>query len=103
MTVFEDSVMIYLDRPRFLRYSLDSVIELHRLVDFGTITMRNIKYIVWAGLLHEDPDLQVEDVSKILDNIEVERLPEISESVNEAMDILHKRLKRLGMIKGSDD
>lgn len=98
MTVFEDSVMIYLDRPRFLRYSLDSAVELHRFVDFGTITMRNIKYIVWAGLLHEDPDLQVEEVSKILDNIEVERLPEISESVNEAMDILHKRLKRLGMI-----
>jgi len=46
--------------------------------------------------LHEDPDLQVEDVSMILDNIEVERLPEISESVNKAMEILYQRLKQLG-------
>lgn len=58
------STLLFLDRPRHLRYDLQSVVDLDQLLPggFKTIfTMKSnldaLRIIFWAGLKHEDIDL----------------------------------------------
>jgi hypothetical protein len=67
------STLLFLDRPRHLRYDLQSVLDLEQLlpVGFKTIfqmpsTIESLKIIFWAGLKHEDKNLDFEEVESIL-------------------------------------
>lgn len=71
-------VMANLDRPRRLRYTMNALVNLEELLgrpffdvlqDFGAghLGLRELRGILWAGLIHEDPDLTVEQAGALLD------------------------------------
>lgn len=76
-------VIVQLDRPRRLRYDLNALCALQDLLgdDFGTFTeelpkdgdadqkpisLRNVRALLWAGLVHEDATLTVQDVGRLV-------------------------------------
>jgi hypothetical protein len=66
------STLLFLDRPRHLRYDLQAVIDLDQLLPggFRTVFVMNanldaLKIIFWAGLKHED-NLSLDQVGEIL-------------------------------------
>jgi hypothetical protein len=87
-----NGVKIRLDKMRRLRYTNRSLVRLeeevgltvqqagHR-VEIGSL--RALSALVWAGLLHEDPDLSREDA---LDLIDLQRMEEIGEAVKRALE-----------------
>jgi hypothetical protein len=69
-------VKVTLDKPRTLRItwrSLEALEEQHGLSmqdlseQLGSQQMKAIRFIVWLGLLHDDPDLKLDDVADLLD------------------------------------
>jgi hypothetical protein len=80
------SVPIVLDKPRNLKYGFKAMEALETkygdeigfLELVNTIRtspkMKMIGDLIWAGLIHEDPELTREDVSDILDASDLETL-----------------------------
>lgn len=69
------STLLFLDRPRHLRYDMQAVLDLDQLLLAGfdsIFTMEadveSLRLIYWAGLKHEDPHLRVEEIGGILSN-----------------------------------
>lgn len=67
-------VEINLDRPRHLRYTLNALSEIEDklgipLTEIGKtpLGIKAVRVILWAGLIHEDPDLTVEAVGDLVD------------------------------------
>lgn len=86
-------VKVELDKPRRLRYTNRALVELEeasgltvneaaRRMEAGS--MKTISQVVWAGLLHEAPDLTWQDV---VDMIDLERLDQVSEAVGRALNL----------------
>ncbi len=98
-------VEILLDKPRTLFFTLNSFIELEdmygsfaatmKLMEEGS--MKAIRAILWAGLIHEDPSLTPESVGGMID---FRALGEITAKLHEAiLDAVPKNeedLKQLG-------
>lgn len=67
------TVTVQLDHERTLRYPLNAVCRFEESAGisitaaFNTPTMKVIRQLVWAGLIHEDPDLTVEAVGDMID------------------------------------
>lgn len=68
-------VPIVLDRPRRLCFDLNALIALEEAtgwdmmrggVQTATLKLKDVRALLWAGLLHEDPKLKQEDVGKYL-------------------------------------
>jgi hypothetical protein len=84
---------IHLDRPRTLVLDWNAYAEfegvtgLSLLVDEITFdSMFKIRAIVWAGLLHEDPDLTIQNVGTLLSNCDSRVLMnKITEAVSRSM------------------
>lgn len=70
-------IRLKLDRERTLRLTWRALerIEEDGTLDFdalgaelgGKSRLKAIRYIVWLGLLHEDPDLTLDDTAELLD------------------------------------
>ena len=66
-----------LDRTRYLRFTLGALRRIEQLSGLGieqqeelaewSKTLDGVVGMLWAGLVHEDPDLTVEDVYEIVD------------------------------------
>lgn len=87
-------VLINLDRPRRLRYTTNALANMEEALkkpigqlvnDFssGLFGFRDIRAIVWAGLLHESPDLTQSEVGDMID--QAESFPEVVRQVGEAL------------------
>ncbi|MBA4542887.1 hypothetical protein H1164_08230 [Thermoactinomyces daqus] len=83
-------VSVNLDKPRKLKYTFNAFCELEdagmdlmQLQD-GKVKFKDIRLLLWAGLLHELPDLTVEEAGEMIDQGE---LKEISEAVAEAIQL----------------
>lgn len=82
---------IKLDKSRTLRYTVRSLSRLEEEMDkplvgmnFDEIRIKDITTILWAGLLHEDPTITVDEVMDILDNHEI-KLDYVAEKVGKAI------------------
>lgn len=81
-------VKVTLDKERNLRYTMNALAEIEDqlgvpLAELQTVqmTMKNIRVILWAGLIHEDKELTQEDVG---DFVDLENMQEVQERVAEA-------------------
>lgn len=94
-------VQITLDKERTLAYPIMSLIrlkkehgiELKDLADEAKAQdMEIILAVIWAGLIHEDKELTLEDVGYMID---VTELPEISQKLTEIFkDMSQKNLQK---------
>lgn len=85
-------VQVKLDRQRTLRYTNSALVALEERTGqtLGEIgqqaqagSLRAISSLVWAGLLHSDPDLEL---AIVIDRIELSRLSEIGDAVARAIE-----------------
>ena len=60
------STILFLDRPRHLRYDIQAVLDLDQMLEGGFTSifalkadMSALQLILWAGLKHEDPTLMI--------------------------------------------
>lgn len=81
-------VEIQLDKKRTLRYTMNALAEIEDhlgigLSEMGDIQMsiKNVRVILWAGLIHEDRELTQEDVGEMVD---LTNFQEVQEKVAEA-------------------
>ncbi|PEM65338.1 hypothetical protein CN613_25690 [Bacillus pseudomycoides] len=81
-------VEIELDKKRNLHYTLNALAEIEdklgiQLQDMASIKlgMKNIRSILWAGLLHEDAELTEEQVGSFVD---MTNFADVQAKVNEA-------------------
>ncbi|MEE9401258.1 MAG: hypothetical protein V3V32_04485 [Dehalococcoidia bacterium] len=81
-------VEIELDRPRFLRFDLNAMCEVERMTgsSFAEMdgSMQTMRVLLWAGLLHDDPELTLKDVGSF---IHVGNIQEVSDAVGEALSV----------------
>lgn len=79
-------VKIDVDKPRNLRYDLNAMCEVERLTDkpFSQLdnSMMTIRIVLWAGLVHEDPDLTLQDVGGFIHR---GNLPDINSALARAL------------------
>lgn len=88
-------VTIKLDKPRKLRYTINAMATLEDLTgkpfasfvagfnDEG-FSFKDLRALVWAGLIDEDPSLTPEDVGNLLDK--AQDLTEVLAKVGEALE-----------------
>lgn len=90
MSTPTDGVGITLDKPRTLRYSGRSLRAIEKETGKnvlkgeigGNLNFTELVVLVWAGLLHEDPDLDLDDAADLVDPARIE---EIADAMNEAL------------------
>jgi len=85
-------VDIELDKPRRLRYDLNALCELEDrfnkpimelLKDVGqNMSIKLVRTLVWAGLIHEDKDLTEAQVGEMID---LSNIIEVQEKLTEAL------------------
>lgn len=90
-------VAITLDKERTLAFPLMSLIrlkkeygiELKDLQDEAKAQdIETILTVIWAGLIHEDKELTVEDVGYMID---ITELPEVSEKLSEIFRSMNEK------------
>lgn len=68
------SVKITLDKERHLRLNLNDLEEFERrlghspleLMEGGTLSIKEVKLVLWGALLHEDPELTADQVGEMV-------------------------------------
>lgn len=69
-------VSVKLDKQRKFKYTFNALCELEEALGRGfsemkdNFKMKDLRSIVWAGLLHESPELTLEDAGKLIDQAE---------------------------------
>jgi len=88
-------VIIKLDKPRKLRYTINAMATLEDLTgkpfasfvnglgNEENFSFKDLRALVWAGLIDEDPSLTPEDVGNLLDK--TQDLTEVLMKVGEAL------------------
>ena len=82
------SILIQLDRPRNIRLNTNALVKAEEVLgrpvaEFGdSFGMREIRALLWAGLLHEDKDLSLETVGDLMDEAGFEY---VAEKIGEAI------------------
>jgi len=81
-------------KRRSLRYTFNSLVALEEefgipIANFdkilgGTISLKQVRALLWAGLLHEDKSLRPEDVGEWID---ISRLNDITTKIEEAITL----------------
>lgn len=89
-------VMVDLDRPRRLRYDANALVAVEEVLGrplqeiippdedraSRQVGFREMRVLLWAGLLHEDPKLTLLQAGELLD---LQRMTDIMAKVNEAI------------------
>lgn len=86
-------VPITLDKERTLFFDLNALVALEEQgVDIATISegvkMSQVRGILWAGLIHEDKELTIEEVGTM---VTLENIQEVSEAVGKAFSANGKK------------
>jgi hypothetical protein len=107
----EMSVFIELDRRRELRFTLESITKMAKMlailgINWTKLLESNLsgydkmKYLFWAGLVHEQSELTLDDVGDLL-TINVFKLDdpvrhqkELAAAINTAMDEFHQEVMK---------
>lgn len=85
----EVRVPIMLDKERTLVFNLNSFIELEEMYGtykaamgaLGTGSLKSIRAFLWAGLVHEDKSLTLEDVGTIFTRLDPETINEVADKI----------------------
>lgn len=56
----------------------------------------SLRFLLWAGMLHEDKDLTLQDVGKKINFLDIDKIEQLVDSLNEAVnteekDVLKKK------------
>ncbi len=85
-------VLINLDKLRTLRYGLNALVTIEELIgkpltnlDFNNVSIKDLRAILYAGLVHEDKELTPETAADLVDDYS--SLEIISEKLGEAMTL----------------
>ena len=85
-------VEIELDKKRKLRYDFNAMCELEdalgrslQEMNDKNVRMKDMRAMLWAGLIHEDPDLDIVEAGNLID--EAESLQYVAEKVAEAIEL----------------
>lgn len=96
-------VIVQLDKPRKLRFGVNALITVEEMTgksitefNFNSISMKDIRTIIYAGLVHEDKDLTPEIVGNLID--EYSSVTEISEALGKAMDNTYGKAKETEIV-----
>jgi len=88
-------VDIELDKARKLRYNLNALAELEDKLgtslsdlDEDKMGVKQIRTFLWAGLIHEDPEITEQEVGEMVD---FENMEYINEKITEAFSKATKR------------
>lgn len=86
------SVTIELDKARNLRYGINALVRIESLIgkpitvlDLNSLSMSDLRNILFAGLVHEDKDLTAEKVGDLID--EYMSIEEVAEKLGEAFTL----------------
>ena len=86
------TVSIELDKARNLRYGINALIKVEELtgkaltkLDLESLSMKDLRAILFAGLCHEDKTLTPERVGEIIDDYS--SINEIAEKLGEAFTV----------------
>lgn len=81
-------VEVELDKTRTLRYTMNALAEIEDQLGVPlsemeniSMTMKNIRVILFCGLMHEDKELTQEDVGEMVD---LQNMEEVQKKVAEA-------------------
>lgn len=87
-------VKIMLDKERTLKFTLNSLVyaeengvDLQNLGKEGSIKLKDLRTLLYAGLMHEDKDLTPEKVGEMID---FNNLEEITEALTKAFGSVGK-------------
>ena len=88
----KNGITITLDKPRTLRYGINALAKIEDItgkslmnLDLKNVGIKDLLAIVYAGLYHEDKDLNIEKVGDLID--EYSDLNAIAKAVGEAITI----------------
>ncbi len=86
------SVLIALDKPRNIRLNTNALVKVEEVLDrpisdFGaSFGIKEIRAMLWAGLLHEDKSLSLDTTGDLIDEAGFEYVAEkVGEAINIAM------------------
>jgi hypothetical protein len=86
----QTAVSIKLDKQRKLKYTFNAFCELEDVLGRPIseikdgFKLKDLRALLWAGLLHESPDLTLEDAGELMDK--ASSLEEVAEAVVKAME-----------------
>lgn len=96
------SVLIELDRPRNIRLTTNALVKVEEVLgkplsEIGTaIGLKEIRALLWAGLLHEDSRLTLDDAGNLIDQADFEYVSsKVGEAINLSLGIKEKPGKEL--------
>jgi len=108
-------VLVNLDKPRKLRYTTNALVMLEESLgkpigeimnDFanGLYGFKDIRNLLWAGLLDEDSSLTPEDAGNLLDEAEdfAEVVTKIGEALQESFGTQQKKVEKKQTAKESN-
>jgi hypothetical protein len=84
-------VGIKLDKARNLRFTTNALAELEDVLghpvtkmDQDNVGIKTLRAMLWAGLLHESPDLTIKEAGSLMDD---GNMQEISSKLSEALEL----------------
>jgi DNA mismatch repair protein MutH len=87
-------VKIELDKVRHLRYTMNALAEIEDQLGVPLsemkdvkMTIKNVRVILWAGLIHEDAELTQEEVGNMVD---LGNFEEVQQKIAEAFAMADK-------------
>ena len=88
------SVLIELDKPRNIRLNTNALVKAEEILnrpisEFGAaFGIKEIRAMLWAGLLHEDKSITLETVGDLIDEAGFEYVTDkVGEAINIAMGL----------------
>lgn len=85
-------ILIELDKPRTLRYGINALVTVEELLgkpltirDFNSISVKDLRAILYAGLYHEDSSLTPEKAADLID--EYSDIETVAQKIGEAMSL----------------
>ncbi len=92
------SVLIELDRPRNIRLTTNALVKVEEVLskplsEIGVaIGLKEIRALLWAGLLHEDKTLTLETVGDLIDEADFEYVStKVGEAINLSLGIKERQ------------
>ena len=88
------SVLINLDRPRNIRLGTNALVKVEEstgrsLTEIGSsFGIKEIRVVLWAGLIHEDKELTLDAVDDLIDDAGFDYVADkVGEALNLAMGV----------------
>lgn len=92
--IMSQQITIQLDKERHLKYGMKALMLIEELTDkpmakfnLESVTMKDVCILIYAGLIHEDNTLTLDETIQIIDDHGFGRFNELVEKMSKAMNI----------------